>query len=223
MSTPILMGHPLSPYVRKARLLLHFAGIEHALRPLPPGGGDEVFRAASPLGKIPALQHGDLGLADSTVILHYAVRFLGGQVLLPEDAQGFTRALWWEEYADGQLVPVIGGHLFAEVVLAGRLFPREPLQTDIDKARGTELPAIYGFLEKHVRQGRWLVAEQPCIADLAVGGMLIALQHCGDVIPAEFPALADFVRRFMQLPAVGEVLPAELAALKQMGYVSPLA
>ena len=56
MNTPILFGNPVSVFVRKARLVLLQMGIDHELRMLAPHSDDAEFRAASPLGKIPALK-----------------------------------------------------------------------------------------------------------------------------------------------------------------------
>lgn len=222
MSKPVLFGHPFSPFSRKARLVLLSLGIDHDYRVTMPRADDPEFRAASPLGKIPAFCDEDAAVADSSVIFHYLSRFYDGR-LVPESHKGFARALWFEEYADTVLMPVIGGHLFAEVVLARRLFQREPIQSDIDKAVNDELPVIYGFLEEQLGEDDWLAGALPTIADLAVGGMLISVYHCGQVVPDSAPRLQAFVERFFALEAVRTVLAEELEVMQGMQYETPLA
>ncbi len=222
MSKPVLFGHPLSPYTRKVRLVLLSLGIEHDFRVVMPRADDAEFRAASPLGKIPAFRDEHTTVADSSVIIHYLSRFYDGG-LVPESRAGFARALWFEEYTDTVLVPVIGGHLFAEVVLAERLFQRKPIQSDIDKALNQELPAIYAFLEEQLGAGKWLVGDGLTVADLAVGGTMLSLYHCGQVVPASTPRLQAFVERIFKLDAVRTVLAEELEVMQGMQYATPLA
>ena len=223
MSTPILYGHPLSPYVRKARLVLVFHDLDHQHEMTLPHAEQEGFKAASPLGRIPAFTDEHVAFSDSSVIAHYLCKFYGDNALLPQDREGFTQTLWFEEYADTVMVPAIAAHLFAEVVLAGRVFDREPIQADIDKARNEELPKIYRFLNQHLQGRQWLVQDQLTLADLAVGGLLVALHHCGDTIPDDAPHLQAYVERFFALPKVRELMAQEVELLQAVGYESPLA
>jgi glutathione S-transferase len=222
MSKPILFAHPLSPFSRKARLVLLFQGVDHEYRMMAPHTDDAEFKAASPLGKIPALKDDKTCFSDSSVIAHYADRYYPGRKLIPETPAEFAQALWYEEYADTVMTPVIGGHLFAEVVLAERLFKRKPIQADIDKAINQELPAIYAFLDKRLAGRQWLVGTQPSLADIAVGGMLVTLYHCGQTVPASAPNLKAFVERFLALEPVKQVLAQELQVMQAIRYDSPL-
>lgn len=218
-----LYGHPISPYVRKVRLGLDFAGLDYQHEHLSPHSDHAEFRAASPLGKIPAYCDGEVQLADSSVILHFLARFDDGFDLMPQSKAEFAQACWFEEYADTVMTPAIAGHLFAEVVLAGRLFPRAPIQEDIDKARNEELPKIYAFLNEQLADEGWLVGEELSIADVAVGGLMLSLHHCGDTIPDTAPALQRYVEDFMSLEPVANIIAQEVEILKTMGYESPLA
>lgn len=223
MSNVTLYGHPVSPFVRKARTILALKGIAHDFRLVVPGSDDPEFRAASPLGKIPAFRDEHAAFADSTVIFHYLNRFYEGPTLLPEDRAGYARALWFEEYADTVLTGIVGGHLFAEVVLAERLFNRKPIQADIDKARNEELPRVFEMLDQALEGRQWLAAEEPTIGDVAVGGLMVTLHHCGDTIPGSAPNLAGFVDRYFALDVVREIAQSEVQALSMMKYDSPLA
>lgn len=223
MSQPTLYGHPISPYVRKARLTMLFYGVDFAHEQNLPHADLAGFCKASPLGRIPAFSDDQVSTADSTVIVHYISKFYGNNTLFPQDPAGFTRTLWLEEYADSVMTPAIAAHLFAEVVLAGRLFPRAPIQADIDKALQDELPKIYSFLNEQLAGREWLVGEDMTLADIAVGGMLIPLYHCGQVIPDSAPDLAAYAARFFALPLIQQVVAEEVGMLKAMNYDSPLA
>ncbi len=223
MSKPILFAHPFSPYSRKARLMMLFQGVDHEYRMTTPRADDPDFRAASPLGKIPAFKDDKASFADSTVITHYLNRFYPGNKMIPESPAEFAQTLWFEEYADSVMTPVVGGHLFAEVILAERLFNRKPIQSDIDKAVNEELPAIYKFLEARLGSNQWLVGNEPTLADIAVGGLLIAVYHCKQVVPESAPKLKAYFERFLALEPVKQVLAQELQVMKAMKYDSPLA
>ncbi len=222
MTMPTLYGHPVSPYVRKARLTLMFYGVEFQHEMTLPHSDLEGFCKASPLGRIPALSDDRVATSDSSVIVHYISKFYGENRLFPQDAEGFTRTLWFEEYADTVMSPAIAGHLFAEVVLAGRLFPRAPIQSDIDKALNQELPKIYSFLDAQLAGREWLVGDSLSLADIAVGSLLIHLYHCAQVVPDSAPNLAAYVQRFFALPLVRQIITEEVGILKAMNYSSPL-
>lgn len=223
MPAPTLYGHPLSLYTRKARLALLFQGVEHQLSVVPPHSDDQGFCAASPLRKIPAFCDDQTAFADSTVIAHYVNKFYPGRSLIPETPDAYAKTLWFEEYSDTIMAPAVGPHLFAEVVLAQRVFQREPIQADIDKAIGTELPAIYTFLEGQVGEGGWLLGADLTLADIAVGTMMMTAAHCGQFAPESAPKLSAYVDRFLALPEVRQVLAEEIGVMKAIGYDSPLA
>lgn len=222
MSKPVLYGHPISVFARKAELILLEKGIEHEFRVVAPHADDPDFKAASPLGKIPAFKDEHTSFADSSVIFHYLNKFYDGPTLLPEDPDGYAQALWYEEYADTMMVPVIGGHLFAEVVLAERLMNRAPIQADIDKAINEELPVIYAFLEARLAGRDWLVGDALTLADIAVGGVLVTLYHTGQTVPDSAPSLQAYVQRVFALPSFQSVIAQEVQVMQAMQYDSPL-
>ncbi|MGB1876185.1 MAG: glutathione S-transferase family protein [Rhodospirillaceae bacterium] len=67
-----LYGQMMSPFVARAFLTAHRLGLD--LKPEPVPGGDTSspeFRAINPIGRVPALIHGDLWLAEGEVICSY--------------------------------------------------------------------------------------------------------------------------------------------------------
>ncbi len=69
-----LYGTSLSPFVRKVLVVLAEKGVEVQHVPLRFHDPDPRFQAASPLGKIPALDDDGFLLADSSAIIHYLER-----------------------------------------------------------------------------------------------------------------------------------------------------
>ena len=179
MAKVTLYGVHLSPYVRKVRLALAFKGIEYEHIPVIPFGPDQPpeFTQNSPLGKVPLLKADDTWLPDSSVICGWAQREVPVPSLFPTDNLLAARASWYEEYADSHMVAVIGGHLFAEIVLAPAIFKREPIQADIDKAIGTEIPGIFDYLEGELT-GDYLVGDSLSLADISVCGVFVSMHHC---------------------------------------------
>src|SRR5690606_6204379 len=96
----ILFGASISPFVRKVLMCANEKGLTFELRPVSPHVDDPAFRAASPLGKIPALQDGDYTLADSSAIIHYLDAKYPANPVIPLDARARGKAIWFEEYAD---------------------------------------------------------------------------------------------------------------------------
>src|SRR5215831_7392353 len=104
---PTVYGISLSPFVRKVRVALAEKGVAYEHDPVIPVNVSPEYRKKSPLGKIPAFEDGDKTLADSSVICAYLDRVHPKPALYPSDPYDYARALWFEEYADGGLVPVI--------------------------------------------------------------------------------------------------------------------
>src|SRR5690554_7163681 len=95
-----LYGAILSPYVRKIRIQLAEQQIEHELVPQTPFNQPDWFFDISPLGRIPALKDGELGLADSSVIAQYLQDTRGGKPLFGSSPEQPARGRWLERYAD---------------------------------------------------------------------------------------------------------------------------
>ncbi|GAA5317873.1 MAG: glutathione S-transferase family protein [Candidatus Pelagadaptatus aseana] len=214
-----LYGVILSPYVRKVRLALDFKGVAYESVPVFPIPGAEQppeFKANSPLGKIPLLRSGETFVPDSSVICAWLEREVPQPALLPEDNALAARALWFDAYMASKMVPVIAGHLFAEVVLAKAVFQRDPIQSDIDAALNVEIPEIFDYLESEL-SGDYLVGDGITLADIAVGGMFLTLAHCGYEHDAgRWPNVVAYKDRIMAEPVFANALAEEQAFLAAM-------
>lgn len=169
-----IFGFPLSPFVRKVHLVAAEKGIEIEMVLGRPGEPSPDFLAASPFRKIPALQHDDFTLADSTAIVTYLDALEHDPALTPGDARQKAKAIWWEEFADTILVAAGGKVLFNRFVgpkLMG-------LQGDEAVAEQglRELGPILEHLESQVGDG-WLTGGDFSIGDIAVAATLRSMGY----------------------------------------------
>lgn len=215
-----LYGAHISPYVRKVRAALAYKGVDYEHVFVVPLGDDqpEAFKANSPLRKIPLLcVDGQHYLSDSSVICAWIEREFPDKPLLPADNFEAAKALWFEEYADTVMTTAMGGHLFAEVVLAKLVFGRDPIQTDIDKAVKEELPAIFDYLEGEIA-GDFLLPCGFSLADIAVGSISVAMlhskYHCD---AARWPRTAAYIDRLMQNEIFATLVTEEQQLLASFG------
>ncbi len=120
----IVYGSVLSPFVRKLLGYLGEKGIGFELKGVGIGDPDPGFRAASPLGKMPAIDDDGYRLADSSAIIHYLEAKHPEPELIPADPQLRGRTIWWEEFGD-TLLAACSGKLFFNRVVAPHVLKRE--------------------------------------------------------------------------------------------------
>jgi glutathione S-transferase len=213
-----LFGANLSPYVRKTRLVLAIKGLNYEqvqFIPFMPNKPKE-FTKNSPLGKIPLLKFGDNYIADSSVICAFIERKAPSPALLPKNNLDCARTQWFEEYADSHMTSVIGGHLFAERVLAPALFKRPSNQAEVDLAINVELPAIFDYLTSQL-QGDFLVSNTLTLADVAVCGMFVSMMHSQVNCDAtKWPELSVYIKRVLALPVFDKIIKEEQIIMKSL-------
>ncbi len=212
-----LYGVALSPFVRKAMLALEHYGLAYENEPTYPGDTAPEFRAISPLGKVPVLQHDDFTVPDTSVLIRYLDRTFaaadGANSLYPQDARQEAQACWLEEYADSRLVENCAG-LFRE-----RLLKPKMMNEPTDEARVAEiidhsLPECLAYLESVVPESGYLVGDRLSVADLAVATCFVQARY-GDyeVDGARFPKVRQYVDRAYASELLGRRLASEKESL----------
>jgi glutathione S-transferase len=209
----ILFGSSISPFSRKVLMYAAEKGIVLEHRPVSPHADDPQFVAASPFGRIPALQDDDYTLADSTAIVSYLEAKFPAPPLLPLEPKARGKAIWFEEYADTVMFPV------ATVIFANRVLLPKMLKMPGDAAKATELeanqvPPQFAYLESVLPAEGFLVGDGLTIGDIAVTCMLINLAHSGVPVEAgQYPKLAAYYARLTARPSVSELIAAERTML----------
>ncbi|MEY2942937.1 MAG: hypothetical protein RLY97_951 [Pseudomonadota bacterium] len=204
-----LYGALLSPYVRKAALVLAEKGLDYDLANFR--GQDGLlpeFLAISPFGKMPALLDGDFALADSSAIAAYLEAEYPQPSLYPASPRGIGRAIWFDEYADTIL------SASGLKVLFNRFVGPKLLGVAGDEALAiqgeSELPLLYEYLESVTPGDGWLVGDQFSIADIAVASMIRSLSYV-NVEPkaAQYPQISKWYARICARPAWQNVAEQE--------------
>jgi glutathione S-transferase len=210
---PTVYGVALSPFVRKVRVALAEKGVAYDLDPVIPVNVSAEYRKISPLGKVPAYRDGDTTLSDSSVIIAYLDRLHPRPSLYPTDAYDFARALWFEEYADGGLVSVIGPKIFFQKVVGPRFFNQKTDDAVVKKAVEEELPPMFDYLESQLAPGATtLVGKQLTVGDIGVGSQFVNLFHCGyGVDTKRWPKLAGYLAALHERPSFRPLIAEERA------------
>lgn len=212
----ILFGASISPFVRKVLMCANEKGLTLEHRPVSPHTDDAEFRAASPLGKIPAFRDGDYTLADSSAIIHYLDTKYPGKPLIPAEARARGKVIWFEEYCDTVMFAT-GTVIFVNRVLFP-VFRKTPGDTaKADELVANQLPPIFSYLESAVPEQGFLVGEGFTLADAALTCQLVNLEHSGvSVDAAKYPKLAAYFARNVARPSVSGIVDGERKLIASM-------
>ena len=214
---PTVYGISLSPFVRKVRVALAEKSIPYDVDPVIPVNVSAEYRKISPLGKVPAYRDGDKTLADSSVIINYLDRTNPNPPLYPSDPFECARALWFEEYADGGLIAVIGPKIFFQRMVGPKFFNQKPDEAVIKKAVEEELPPMFDYLESELKPGaKSIVGDgtQLTVGDIAIGSMFVNLFHAGyGVDTKRWPKLAAYVAALHERPSFQSLIAEDRQTL----------
>lgn len=105
--TPVLVSHPLCPYVQRAAIVLAEKGVAYERRDIDLAAKPDWFLAVSPLGKTPVLLTDGAALFESTVICEYLDEVHAPR-LHPSDALLRAQQRSWMEFGSAVL-NLIGG------------------------------------------------------------------------------------------------------------------
>ena len=142
---------------------------------------DPGFIAASPLLKVPALEDGEVRMADAAAICIYLADRYSMGALAPElDDPRRGTYLFWMTYGPGAIEPAV-----SEKIGGFETNPRGNGWGDFDMMIKT--------LEKGLEPGPWLVGDQFTAADVLVGGSVIIMRALG-VLP-ESRVLQGYMER----------------------------
>ena len=210
----VLLGGSVSPFVRKARVALTEKGLEFQHEQVNPFAPPEGYRELSPLGKIPALKDGDKALCDSSVICAYLEKKYPTPPLYPTDPYDYARALWFEEFMDGAVVPTIGPKVFFPLVLKPLFGGKaEPDAADLETATkvwNEEAQKYFEYLENQLGDNEFFVGPKLTVADIAVASPFVNMRHAGFAPDRKrFPKLRAFLDRMWSRPSFKQTLEQE--------------
>ncbi|MFK5596093.1 glutathione S-transferase family protein [Methylobacterium sp. HMF5984] len=196
----IVYGTGYSPYVRKILVALAEKGVPYEHVPCMFHAPDAAFQAASPLGKIPAIDDDGFKLADSSAILWYLERKHPDPTLMPADAKALGRAVWFDKFGDTELFgPLVVA--FRERVLKPNMMGKPCDDAAVAKSLDTDLPPLFDHLEGRI-DGAFLVGDAFSIADIAIATGFYNF-HLADakIDAARWPKLAAYVDGILARPS----------------------
>jgi glutathione S-transferase len=211
-----IYGVPLSIHVRKVIVTALEKRLEHQVETVFPFDPPPGWRELSPTGKIPALKHGDLTLADSSVIIAYLEKRFPERPLTPSEPAQYARALWFEEYVDSQIAPDVIA-LFKQKVL-GPMVHEVPTDEDaVRRLLEDDLPPKLDYLEAALH-GDYLVDRRLSVADITLASDLTVFHYLGCRLDgARHPNLLAHFQRMLQRDSFQAALAAEQPFAEKMG------
>ena len=219
----IVYGSSLSPFVRKVLIVVAEKGLTVDLVPAGLGRGGPDFVAASPFGKMPAFRDPgadggrDFCISDSSAIVAYLDTKYPDANLIPVDAIGRARTVWFEEFADTILFTV------AVKVFFNRFVGPKVLKVGGDErlaaaAVETELPPLLEYLEGVVPASGFLVANRITVADIAVASPFINLAHVGVTVdPARWPKVSAYLAGLFARGSFAALIADEQRVVARLG------
>jgi glutathione S-transferase len=173
MSELQIIGAPQSNYVWVVRIACHEKGVPYTLVPVMPHTPE--VDAIHPLGKIPALRHGNVTLAESRAICFYIDHVSSGPPLVSRNAvEGALTEQWISivnTHFDALVArPYVGAYFFPGTA-DGR--PNRP----VIEAALQKLEAQFAMLDRAVAKTGHLVGGAFTLADMNVLPMLFYLHH----------------------------------------------
>lgn len=214
----IVYGAPLSPYVRKVRVLLAEKGLDYDLEMiLPFGKQPDWYKELNPLGRIPAFKDGDLNLADSSVICQYIEeQYPDLTPLLGNTPEQRARVRWLEKYADYEIAPLSTFCIFRNRVLKTSMGKASD-EVEVAATLNEKLPPHFDYLESQLADNDYFVGDSLTLADLAIASQWVNMQHGDECIDAgRWPKLAAHCKRIHSRDSLQAVLVGEHAMLSKM-------
>lgn len=237
----LMYGSSYATCPRKARLAFYEKGVDFELRDMnltsvKLEGADGELHKLNPKGLTPVLVHDGRVLVESSVICEYADEAFSGPPLMPSDPFDRAQARLWikrievdihEPYHLPMNFAITFRHpLLAkgpEVVaryLAGLQPARRRILEDVlaNGMRSAYFHAairayddLFGDLEAHLSEARWLAGGQFTLAEVGVAPWILRLYELGiaQLMWTERPAVRDWFERVAARPAFAHILVGE--------------
>lgn len=206
MSKVTIYGVPPSSYVRTARLALEEKGVPYELEVIKLDSAE--YKQRHPWSKVPAFQHGDLELFETSAICRYVDAAFDGPALQPAGAADRAVQDQWIGAIDSYIyTTAIKGYAFCYILPS---FRGEP--PDLEGAR-RGVPALehdFGQLDKaYAAGGGFLAGGRLSLADLFVAPIVYTVAQFpeGKAVLEGCPSLRKFQAAFEQRESFKKVQP----------------
>ena len=192
-----------SPQTRASRAtwMLEEAGVPYSIESVdirdPARQDTEEFRAASPMGKVPAIVDGPVALSESAAICIYvADRYAPGRLAPRLDDPQRGRFLYWTLYTPAVIEPAMSDR-FNKVTSAR------------SRSGWGDFDLMIETLEDGLAGRDWILGDSFSAADVMLGSSVIFMRQFG-MLP-DSAVLADYANRCVQLAGYVKALSLEPA------------
>jgi len=154
------------------------------------------YRKVHPMGRVPALEDGDVTIFESGAIVEYVLARQGDGRMRPEvDAPEFPAYLQWLHYAEGMIMPPVN-----IIVVETILLPPER-RNDANVARATKLLGqMLSAVDAHM-EGREYLAGEFSGADIMTGHACTVSRRLGADV-SDKPNVEAYIERCNARPAM---------------------
>jgi len=187
-----------SPMARSARIywLLEELGIPYELRRVEFVPPERPFAQATPTGKVPTLEDGDITLFESGAILEYVLERHGeGRLAPPPGSPLRGRFLQWVHFAESTAFAPLGN-------IAWHLMQRkdaDQIPTAMADYREWAIAAL-DVLERALADGPYLLGEELSGADVMMG-YTVQVAHWFQLVGPRHARVAAYLERLAARPA----------------------
>jgi glutathione S-transferase len=162
------------------------------------------FIAKNDMAQVPVLEHGDVTIAQSGVILDYLVEQIGQFGWeSPEERREVMRWVFWDNYSFTSIL--------APLRFIANFVPEEKRDPGALAFLQQRMANALKTLNKRLEGREWVALDRPTIADLSIAGYI----HYGEELPfdlSDYPNVEAWKDRLAALP--GWKPPYELMPLK---------
>lgn len=161
---------------------------------------EDSYRAVHPMGRVPALQDGDVTIFESGAIIQYLLAKHPGHGLVPDtDTPEFAQYLQWFHYAEGMIMPPVNTYVVETVLL-----PAER-RTEVNVKRSAKLLGqMLSAVETHMADRDWLAGPFTAAEFMTGHAVLAARRLVGGF--EELPNLTAYADRMSARPALQKAL-----------------
>ena len=154
------------------------------------------YRKVHPMGRVPALEDGDVTIFESGAIVEYVLARQGdGRMRPPVDAPEFPAYLQWLHYAEGMIMPPVN-----IIVVETILLPPER-RNDANVARATKLLGqMLSAVDAHMEDREYLAGEFSG-ADIMTGHACTVSRRLGADV-SDKPNVEAYIERCNARPAM---------------------
>ena len=172
------------------------AGLEYELELVDIRGEDrsdsEEFRAASPMGKVPALVDGDVSMSESAAIcLYLSDRYCSGTLAPALDDPDRGTFLYWLMYTPAVVEPA----------MSEKFSGAEPNRT---RSGWGDYDLMIETLENGLGDKTWILGDQFTAADVMLGSSMVFMRAFG-MLP-DSATLSAYADRSLARPAYAKAM-----------------